>query len=762
MKILSSAKDQDLKSSVKKWLQGHGIVPEVVSTLPPLLNGEVCLVLGAKHLGDLQMFGLVPKNRTITSLRGTAVPHHQGKILVSYDPSIGAIDYSKYVDLQIDVSMAVRLEKTGTLTPEIGEYEYVDSFEFLVQEVIKAKEPVYLSVDLETVGLDEVNPEVWIVSISFTVKTGSSYVMYFAGPDKQPTETVLEQIRYLLTTEKAKTVGANGKFDRRWIKKKWGLDWTNFKFDTNLVGSLLDENRSNSLNTHAKIYTGMGGYDDAFNRKYDKSRMDLVPKNDLLEYAGGDTDAALRVCLAQKNELTKDYALTRFYVELLHPASIALQYMEEEGLLIDVPYYMELESTLAAHADDIEEKALSLIPNRIKAKHKGALKLTRREILKDYLFTPQGLNIKPLMRSEKTQEPSTDKKHLALIHAQEESAKEFLDLMAEYNSVQKTLTTYVTGFMKFLRADGRLHPTAIPYRGDYEGDDSGTVTGRLSFKDPAVQTIPKHTRFASLLRKGYIAPPGYVIVNFDYSQGELRITACIANEPTMIALYKKGVDLHMVTGGHVNGYDEEDMARIKQEDPKLYKALRQGGKAGNFGLIYGMQAEGYQIYARDTYGVTITVEEANSQREAFFHLYPGLSKWHNDYKQRARQDRMIRSPLGRIRHLPLIRSPDRAVASKSERQAINSPVQATLSDLTLYSLALFHKAYGRPDGFRPCLTTHDSLTAYVKEDEIDLWVPRMRTLMEDLPLYKFDWYPQLVFKVDAESGKDMASMSEVV
>ena len=127
-------------------------------------------------------------------------------------------------------------------------------------------------------------------------------------------------------------------------------------------------------------------------------------------------------------------------------------------------------------------------------------------------------------------------------------AAEFIDLYKQWNSAKKTESTYITGFFKHLREDGRLHPTAILYRGDYDGGDSGTVTGRLAFKDPASQTIPKHTKWAKPLRKGYIAPPDCCVINWDYSQGELRVIACLADEPAMIQAYRDGIDLHLKTG----------------------------------------------------------------------------------------------------------------------------------------------------------------------------------------------------------------------
>src|SRR6185295_9889753 len=114
----------------------------------------------------------------------------------------------------------------------------------------------------------------------------------------------------------------------------------------------------------------------------------------------------------------------------------------------------------------------------------------------------------------------------------------------------------VIGFLEHLRSDGRFHPSYFLYVGDrHDKDEGGAKTGRLSCKAPAFQTIPKHTKWAKRIRRCFPAPPGYVVVERDYSQGELRVIACIADETNMIAAYRQGKDLHAKTAGPFRGYD---------------------------------------------------------------------------------------------------------------------------------------------------------------------------------------------------------------
>jgi DNA polymerase I-like protein with 3'-5' exonuclease and polymerase domains len=791
LEIWGKGTSQAFKNVLGPVFATHGTQNKLIKDIPEaasLEEGEepsrIVLATGTACLDVFKQAGVVPKNRTISSLRGTPFQYGDASVLLTFGPDLIDNDYSKKSDIQWDAALACRLHDTGSLEPTVGTYRYVSDFsdavEYVKRRYSETGEAVPLSVDLETLGLNPFNPEAWIISISITYHEGQADVIRFEGLGSQPVNTVykdgivtelqvrhpdlLYQISWLLNSEQVRVRGANFKFDCVWMRHKWGIGSDSHSFDTTMVGSLLDENRSNSLNMHAKMHTGMGGYDDSFNKNHDKSRMDLVPPEDLLGYAGGDTDACYRVAAYQKNQLTQDKKLTRFYVKLLHPASKAFEDMEMEGVLVDRPYFQKLEMDLNAHLDALTEKALSNMPKRLLNKHAGDLSLTRAALINDFMFTPNGLNLKPRMFTNKTKKPSTTLEHLLMFEDQPE-AKAFIDCLKEYAVAKKTLGTYVTGFLKHLRADGKFHPTAILYKGAFgdSGGNSGTLTGRTAFRDPAIQTVPKHTAWAKKLRKGYIAPEGFTLVGWDYSQGELRVTACVANESAMIEAYRNGIDLHLKTGAKLNGFSLEDALAMKAAGDKQIKAIRQGGKAGNFGLIYGMGAEGYRLYAMSSYGVELTTGMAGAQRDAFFDTYPGLTAWHEEYRAKARRFAAIRSPLGRIRHLPNIRSKFPDVRSKAERQAINSPIQATLSDLAQFALAVFRQEYGRPEGCRFCMMIHDALYAYVRTDDLALWVPRVSEVMENLPIQEtFHWSPQLKFLTDHEVGPNLAEMEENV
>jgi len=735
-------------------------------------KNDKVIAFGNTSLEALQKEGCIQKNRTLGGMREKIHKYKGCNVLLTWNPGLLQRDYSKQSELFSDLRLAVRYATTGLLEPVTGAYTWVKDYKHTIECILKefkrTGKKVPVALDLETCGLVPYLHDKWIVSISLTYKEGQAEMIHFTSEKDQPIQALYrkgvvykhkiinwelaQQLDWILNSDKVSLKGANLKYDLLWMREKWDLDCVNFKFDTLLVGSLLDENRSNSLNTHAKLYTDIGGYDTSFNQHYDKGRMNDIPKKELTVYAGGDTDACWRTAKVFKKKLLENKPLANFYVKLLHPASRVFETLERRGMYVDLKEYKKLRVVVAAHLKETEEKALALLPRKIVAKYKDNLTLTRSVIIKDFMFTKSGLNLKPKIVTEKTQKPSTSLEHLEMF-SEHEDAGAFIELLSEYNSAKKTLGTYIDGFTRHIRPDGKFHPSYFLYMSGV----GGTVTGRLSAKDPAFQTIPKHTKWAKALRKVYPAPPGHVVLSVDYSQGELKVAACVANETRMIQLYNEGIDAHAVTGAEVFGLSFEDFLKLPKDKQKK---IRQGGKAGNFGLLYGMSAGGFQVYARKTYGVDLTLQECEEFRHRFLNeLYPKLPQWHDKYHRFAQKNKYIPSPLGRVRHLPMVDSWDRGVRSKQLRQAINSPIQSTLSDLTQFSMVQIAKQYPDLHMFGMC---HDAIYAYVKEEEVCKWAKIIIDIMSNLPLKEtFNWEPQLQFTAEAEAGKTLADCEEV-
>ena len=793
--IVTTADSKWIKRSIGQALRSFSPnVPEHRFTTSPNWPNEVgqddvVLVCGAKALEVLQNLGVVTKKRKVSSVRETPFkkPDIPGTYFVTYDPTLVASEPEKCEVIQWDVRLVVRYIRHNSLMPAVGRYRYVNSFSDIVEYVKtqweKTKKPVPITCDTETEGFFPWYPDKDIVSIAFTCKPGMSDVLY-CGPQESPVDIddeadPLEDIRWLLTTPKAKSCFANGKYDLIWIAEKWGIECTNFTFDTMLAGSLLDENRENSLNMHAKLMTDMGGYDDPFNAKYDKGKMGEIPANeDFLVYAGGDTDAAHQVAEVLRHELLNEGDLAPFYTTVVHPAARAFERIERRGVCVDPERMAALRAEVVTVIADLEKKVLDCLPWPLRHKHRVKIAENQAEgktpltpaIVREFFFTKEGLNLKPKMLTP-TGLPATTKPHLALF-AKDPKAAPMIAANGELNRARKLLSTYIDGFNKHLRPNGRYHPTYFLGHSEFdeaEDDEAGTITGRLSAKNPAFQTVPKKGSksgidWAKKLRTCYVAEPGKVIIEVDYAQGELKVVACMTGEQTMLEAYQKGLDLHAVTGAKLAGIPFDEFITWKgASDPekvKLFELHRGNAKPANFGLLYGQQVPGFMRMAWANYGVAFTEQEATVIRNAFFELYPGLLDYHRYQTEFVYKHGYVVSPLGRVRHLPAIHSFDKMVRLKAERQAINSPVQSCLNDLMLWTLAEINRQY--PNGEIAVFgVIHDAFVAYVDEDKVVERVKQIKAIMENLPLHELGWEPQLKFTCDAKAGPDLAHLEEV-
>jgi DNA polymerase-1 len=200
---------------------------------------------------------------------------------------------------------------------------------------------------------------------------------------------------------------------------------------------------------------------------------------------------------------------------------------------------------------------------------------------------------------------------------------------------------------------------------------------------PNLQNIPRSGPLRSYIR----APEGRVFVIADYSQIELRIAAKISGDKEMLSAYADGRDLHTLTAQSLIGREN-----VSKDDRKLAKAV-------NFGLLYGMGAKGLQSYALRSYGVEMSLEEADLYRRRFFETYPDLKRWH-DRERRAwhRGDTKTRTLMGR-RRVDVERLTDR----------LNAPVQGTAADGLKLVLGLLWERRGECPGAMPVLVCHDEI-----------------------------------------------------
>ena len=230
-----------------------------------------------------------------------------------------------------------------------------------------------------------------------------------------------------------------------------------------------------------------------------------------------------------------------------------------------------------------------------------------------------------------------------------------LEPLARYKAAMKLLGTYGKGYAAHISpVTGRIHANFTL---------GGTATGRLSCSNPNIQNPPRDPAFRAL----FAPPPGRVLVVADYSQIELRVAALVAGDPAMLAAYAAGEDLHRKTAAAVLGKDPGDVT----------KAERQMAKAVNFGLLFGQGPKGLQAYAKASYGVDMSITQAERARSAFFAAYLGLSAWQVSTRKAADRVKQVRTPGGRVRAL------DKNIGT----ECLNTPVQGGAAECLLAALA---------------------------------------------------------------------------
>jgi DNA polymerase I-like protein with 3'-5' exonuclease and polymerase domains len=655
-----------------------------------------------------------------------------------------------------------------------------------------AGEKLELSVDIESVGLRYYDPASRILCVQIADRPGRAIALpidynhtkHRAPASRALRASIIAQLKRLLQHKNVSCFGQNFKFDYLFLKHKLEItvrDWTD---DTICLMHGVDENmRDKSLDEITRQYIpSMQGYADKFNKDpvhLKKTRMDLVPPDQMLMYGCGDVDATYRCKNTLEAELKKDPKGYNCYKLVVMPALRAFGKIEHHGFRIDKKALKAFEKMLRKH-QDTEYKAIramvpkviadaELTPHQKIDKATGVIikhaSLTRPGFLRAMLFThPRGLRLTPRvftpstakLKDKKARVPSTSgKMHLAYF----ENEHEFITRIMEYIKNEKLLGTYVgtedvedgegvKGFYKYL-FDGFIRPSYLLHR---------TVTGRSASSDPNGQNFPKRGKLAKKYREIFVAGPGEVLLEVDFSQLELRIAAIMANDPVMLRLYREGADIHAATAAAVMKISLAEFNKLPKavRDQKRFQA-----KAVNFGFLYGMGWRKFMNYARTDYGITFSEEEAQEIRETFFNLYKNLRTWHNSVRYYVKEKGYVRAYDGRVRHLPSVFSPDEMIASSAERQAINSPVQGFGSDLGLMALALLVKNV--PEGkVRIVGFIHDAIVAVAKEENALEAARLIKYWMEHIPLEKwFKFQSPIPIIAEASIGKNLANMIEL-
>ena len=265
----------------------------------------------------------------------------------------------------------------------------------------------------------------------------------------------------------------------------------------------------------------------------------------------------------------------------------------------------------------------------------------------------------------------------------------------EYRQLAKLKSTYADGLANFIEEDGRIHTNF---------QQTVTATGRLSSTDPNLQNIPIRMELGRMIRKVFLPKDGYVFVDADYSQIELRILAHMSGDEMLIQAYREAQDIHRMTALQVFHTPFEEVTDLQ----------RRNAKAVNFGIVYGISSFGL------SQDLSISKKEAQEYIERYFESYPKIKEFLDGCVEKAKKDGYSVTMFGRRRPLPEISSSNFMQRSFGERIAMNAPIQGTAADIIKIAMNRVHRRL-IDEGLksRLLLQVHDELLIEAAPDEVD-------------------------------------------
>jgi len=337
-----------------------------------------------------------------------------------------------------------------------------------------------------------------------------------------------------------------------------------------------------------------------------------------------------------------------------------------------------------------------------------------------------------IFTTNQIKEREEDDKYSTDIHSLNylSSQHDMPQLLLKYRQVFKLYNTYIKPAEGWIGRDGKIHPTHMLH---------GTETGRISCRNPNLQNIPTDDK---VIKKFFIPtdPKGY-IVQFDFSQAELRILTVYSREPFLIKAYKENKDIHREVAALLN---DKPVDKITDDERSKAKTI-------NFGIVYGM---GPPALAAAT---GMDQEEAKDFIFTYFDRLPGVSLWKRSMITFAQNNRYVETIFGFRRRLYNILHEIAEERSKDERRAGNTPIQGTASQYAMYCLCLVYDEFKKKFKSRPFITVHDSIVVDTYEDELADVIETGLSIMEKK---HFKW--QIVdMKADAEIGSSWGSMHKL-
>ena len=569
----------------------------------------------------------------------------------------------------------------------VKDYETVLTEDQLSAWVERIKAADLIAVDTETTSLNYMVAD--LVGISIAVDAGqAAYIPfghdYLGVPEQLSRDRVIAHLKPLLENPSIKKVGQNIKYDMS-IFAQHGIALKGIEFDTMLESYILDSVATrHDMDSLADKYLGEQTikFTDIAGKGAGQLTFNQVALEDAGPYAAEDADITLRLHQALWPKVSAEATLASVLTDIELPLIPVLSRIERTGALVDDTLLFHQSQELSERIAELERQAWALAEQEFN--------LASPKQLGEILFTKLEL---PVLKKTAKGAPSTKEEVLQELALDYPLPK----VLLEHRGLAKLKSTYTD------KLPTMINPTTKRIHTSYH--QAGTATGRLSSSDPNLQNIPVRSAEGRRVRQAFIAAPGCKIVAADYSQIELRIMAHLSEDPSLLAAFAAGQDIHRATAAEVFGTDTESVT-VDQ---------RRSAKAINFGLIYGMSAFGL---ARQ---LNIGRKQAADYIELYFQRYPGVQHYMNNIRHSAAEFGYVETYFGRRLYLPEISSSNGMRRQAAERTAINAPMQGTAADIIKLAMISVDDWLQNSDlDSVIIMQVHDELVLEVPEQELEI------------------------------------------
>jgi DNA polymerase I-like protein with 3'-5' exonuclease and polymerase domains len=620
----------------------------------------------------------------------------------------GKPEFNKNVTKIIDYVTGAR--KSVKVLGDFKGIQDRDEAKTFLLEILEQPSGTFVAIDTETTALAP--RDGYILGISLSYKLNHGRYISTDCIDDELTE-LLQQICDFHTM-----VFHNRKFDEKWLRYHFSLEFKESSHDTMVMHYVLDETQgSHGLKVLALKHTDYGEYDaeledfkkwycSTYNIKEEDFTYDLIPFDTISAYASMDTAVTLELFFKFWPIVSAHPKLGKLYTDILIPATLFLMEMEEAG----IPMHKQRLQYANNYLDyEISEarKAIYTFPEIHKFEQdKGILfnpasVQQLRSILFDYLRLP------PTGKLTDTGAVSTDAEVLEELSALHDLPKALLKV----RKLSKIKNTYIEKILPALDRDSRIRTNF---------NLIFTTSGRLSSSGKFnAQQIPRDD---PIIKGCIVADEGYKIISQDLSTAEVYYAAVISGDKKMQGIFLAGGDFHSATAKLVF-----NLPCAVEEVKKLFPMERQAAKAVTFGILYGSGARSVSETVTASSGVYFSVESAQDVISDYFKTFSTLKRWLDAKKKEIQTNGYVYSFFGRKRRLSNVFSPDKGIAAHEVRSGINALIQSLASDINLIaSMEISRELKQKNIPAKIFMLVHDSIVVHCKEEYVDEVLEIMR------------------------------------